>query len=214
MKEYESHLKDIAEIKDLMSQSAKFMSLSGLAGVSAGIVAIAGVIVASILEPALVVWEVPQLPTKAHYAPANLELITIGKILGIGLAVMILAIGTSSLFSMRMAKKRGLPVWNKTGRHMLINLIIPIGAGGFFCLMQIHMGFVHWLAATMLLFYGMALLNASKYTLREIKFLGLFEIILGLLAAYFVNAGIIFWTIGFGVLHIFYGILMYLKYER
>jgi hypothetical protein len=66
----------------------------------------------------------------------------------------------------------------------------------------------------MLIFYGLALLNASKYTLKEIRYLGMSEICLGLIASAWVQFGIVFWGIGFGMLHIIYGTFMYFKYEK
>ena len=69
-------------------------------------------------------------------------------------------------------------------------------------------------APTTLLFYGLALYNAGKYTLDEIRYLGVSEIILGLLGCIFIGYGLMFWALGFGVLHIVYGFMMWWKYER
>ena len=56
--------------------------------------------------------------------------------------------------------------------------------------------------------------NASKYTLNDIRYLGLTEIFLGLVALVFLEYSLLFWAIGFGLVHIIYGIVMYYKYER
>ncbi|MGE5429024.1 MAG: hypothetical protein ACM3O8_14110, partial [Methylococcaceae bacterium] len=66
----------------------------------------------------------------------------------------------------------------------------------------------------MLIFYGLALVNAGKFTLSEVHYLGITEIVLGLMAAVFINWGLLFWALGFGVMHIVYGMMMYYKYER
>jgi hypothetical protein len=58
------------------------------------------------------------------------------------------------------------------------------------------------------------LINASKYTFNDIRYLGFCEIILGLGAAVYVGYGLYFWALGFGILHIIYGAMMYYKYER
>jgi hypothetical protein len=63
-------------------------------------------------------------------------------------------------------------------------------------------------------FYGLALVNASKYTLTDIRYLGITEIILGILNIFFLRRGLYFWALGFGVLHIIYGLVMWWKYER
>lgn len=98
---------------------------------------------------------------------------------------------------------------------MLVNLLLPLGAGGLFCgILLLHAP--QLIAAATLLFYGLALLNASKYTLPDMRNLGLMEIGLGLLCGFFVGTGtsLLFWALGFGVLHIIYGVLLYNKYER
>ena len=66
----------------------------------------------------------------------------------------------------------------------------------------------------MLIFYGIALYNASKHTLSYVKYLGFTEIILGLISAMYPGDGFWFWVIGFGFMHIIYGSLMYFKYDK
>ena len=70
------------------------------------------------------------------------------------------------------------------------------------------------MAPATLIFYGLALVNASKFTFEEIRSLGIVQIILGLLASYFIEYGLLFWALGFGIMHIVYGIVMHLKYEK
>jgi hypothetical protein len=96
----------------------------------------------------------------------------------------------------------------------VINLAIPLAVGGIFCAILLYHGIVYLMAPAMLIFYGLALVNGSKYTLTDIRYLGLSEIVLGVFAAFFIGYGLLAWAIGFGVLHIVYGTLMYYKYER
>jgi len=70
------------------------------------------------------------------------------------------------------------------------------------------------IAPVMLVFYGLALINASKYTLNDIRYLGYAETVIGLIACFFVDYGLLAWTIGFGALHIIYGLMMFYKYEK
>lgn len=137
--------------------------------------------------------------------------------------VLVLSISAAVFFTTRKAKKQGLPLWDAKAFKMLANMAIPLVAGGIFCLTLIyhslHIGSESYylfglIAPCTLLFYGLALLNASNYTLDEIRWLGVSEIILGLFACIFIGNGLIFWIMGFGVLHIFYGALMWYKYER
>ena len=71
-----------------------------------------------------------------------------------------------------------------------------------------------FVSSACLIFYGIALVNASKYTLRDVKWLGVLQIVLGLINTQFIGYGLYFWTAGFGILHIVYGIIMWWKYER
>ena len=134
----------------------------------------------------------------------------------IDFAVVLLAsLTVAVVLSVRRARKKGLPVWDGTGRRMLVNLFIPLGAGGLFCGILLQHA-PQLIAATTLIFYGLALLNASKYTLPDIRTVGIIEIALGLLCGFFAGTGtsLLFWALGFGVLHIIYGVVLYNKYER
>lgn len=128
--------------------------------------------------------------------------------------ILILALGSAIFFTTRRAKKNGLLIWDATIKRLLINLFIPLITGGLFCLVLLFHRQIYLIAPATLVFYGLALLNASKYTLNEIKYLGISEIIIGLIACFLVGYGLIFWAFGFGFLHIVYGAIMYNKYER
>lgn len=198
------HLEDISEIRNMMERHSKFLSLSGLSGISAGLCGLAGSVAVwiylgySFSEP----W--------AHDVPRNFEEFFL---LVAGL-VLFGAVGLALLFSMRMAKRKNLPLWNKTARRTLVDLAIPLAAGGLFCLIQLLHGAYLWIGSATLLFYGLALLNASRNTITEIRYLAYSEIVLGLLCAIWAGQSLIFWGIGFGLMHIVYGAIMYFKYER
>ena len=206
MDEYLNHLQDISEIRALMEQNSKFLSLSGLSGISAGLVALAGAFAAW--------WKLDQ--STDYLTPLlrqdYIELLTF--LLVDAVLVLAVALGFSIFFSIRMGKRNGIPIWNKSAQYVVLNLAIPIAAGGIFCLAMVMNGGAVWVAPTMLLFYGLALLNAGKYTQPEIRYLGYSEIVLGLLCAAWPGHGLIFWSVGFGVLHVLYGTIMYFKYER
>jgi hypothetical protein len=95
-------------------------------------------------------------------------------------------------------------------------MLIPLVAGGIFCIAMLYHGgaFILLISPAMLIFYGLSLVNGSKYTLHDIRYLGCLEIVLGLIAVFNLGYGIIFWALGFGVLHIIYGALMWFKYDR
>ena len=203
-------IQDLQEIKNLMERSSRFLSLSGLSGISAGIVALAGAAGAYVILD----WGRIKYDTRLHLLqPVHFENILLPLMI-LGISVLVLALALGLFFSWRKAKKNNFKMWDHTTKRLLINLLIPLVSGGFFSLLLIYRSDISLLASVTLIFYGLALVNASKYTLDEIRYLGISEIILGMLAGIFINFGLFFWAIGFGVLHIVYGALMYYRYER
>ena len=214
MEEIQNHLKDISAIRSMMEKSTKFISLSGLSGIAVGIVALLGVAAAMWFLPDLELVSTLDQRRYQIFAGQDLNWEFVIFFFADGIAVLVTALLLASFFSIRLARKRNLPVWNKVAWSMIWNMMIPLAAGGLFCLIQVYHGSVIWISSTTLIFYGLALLNGSKFTLNEIRWLGISEILLGLICAIWVGAGLLFWAIGFGVLHILYGIIMYFRYER
>lgn len=206
MEEIKEHLRDISEIRSMMERNSKFLSLSGLSGISAGICGLAGTVAGYFyLENNLV-----EINGREYVSAEGF----LNFFILVASLVLIAAIGSAMFFSIRMARKRSLPVWNKTARNTLVNLMIPLVAGGLFCFILAWHGHYLFISSVTLLFYGMALLNASKNTFPEIRLLAYTEIVLGLACAVWVGEGLLFWGLGFGVMHIVYGSVMYFKYER
>ncbi len=211
-----THLSDLKEIRSIMDRSTRFLSLSGLAGILAGVFALIGGFVAYVYLGKLgLITDTFQ--SYSHYLPVSTlpepaEIISF-IFLDAGL-VLLFAIIAGLYFGLRKSKKDGIPFWSPASRRLLWNLAIPLVAGGIFCAI-LYYHYVFWLIApSTLIFYGMALLNAGKYTLNEIRYLGISEIVLGLISAFYISYGLLFWMIGFGILHIVYGAIMYFKYER
>jgi len=128
--------------------------------------------------------------------------------------VFIFAVAGGIFFTTRKAKQKGQKIWDKLTQKLLLNLLIPLVVGGIFCLALMKHGAFGLVAPATLVFYGLALVNGGKYTLSDIHYLGLSEIVLGLIALFNIGYGLEFWAIGFGVLHIVYGTIMYFKYEK
>lgn len=202
------HLKNLTEIRSLMERSSSFISLSGLSGVSAGVM---GLIAAYILYAKLYKFMDYSLSPRVT-AQSRSELIVFG--ITVSAIVLIITFFLTIYFTARKAKKNGLPVWDGSAKRMVVNLFIPLVTGGIFCLILIYQYFDWLVLPSMLVFYGMALLNAGKYTHNEIKWLGLSEIIIGLTAMFFLSEAIFFWGLGFGFMNILYGMVMYFKHER
>ena len=207
MNNQEEQLNTLNDIKKLMDRSSRFISLSGLSGVFAGFTALVGVYLA-------------HLELKAYLNGSNTYGSSLddleANLLKIGFGVLLVALCGGLLLTLRQSRKKNLPFWDRTTKNLLWNLAIPLVSGGLFiiALLIAHPGTYGLIAPACLVFYGLALINASKYTYTDIRFLGYCEIILGLIAMFNIGYGLYFWAIGFGVLHIFYGAVMYFKYER
>jgi hypothetical protein len=211
MAQEQDHLKTLTEIRTLMKQSSRFLSLSGLSGIFAGIFALIGAAVAYFYM------DIGILNDKYYelaFIDKRLNLNFIAFFFADAMLVLILALSVGLYFTYRNAKKRNTAVWSPATKRLAINLLIPLIAGGLFCLLLVHHHQIYLVAPATLVFYGIALINGSKYTLNDVKYLGISEIILGLIGCYWVGYGLIFWAIGFGILHILYGAVMYYKYEK
>jgi hypothetical protein len=216
MEDTTNHLEQLKEIRSLMEKSTRFISLSGISGVWVGIIALAGI--------ATLYFQFDDYFYN-RYASGGVfsydELLISSElayfirfVLIDALLMLMLAIGGAVVLTIRKANKRNLKLWDKTAKRFLISLGIPLATGGIFTLILIYHQLFALAGPATLIFYGLALFNAGRYTLNDIRYLGLLEIILGLLSAIFLGYTMIFWAFGFGVLHIFYGLVMYYKYER
>ena len=203
-------IQQLTEIRDLMERSSRFISLSGLSGIASGVVALAGSAIAFLcgydqryFTLASYADIIGEFQNGHSWTPIFLD----------AMIILVLALFSAIWFTTRRARKKGMKVWDSSARRLVINLLIPLAAGGILCLLLIYHRLYVFLAPITLLFYGLALIHASKYTLHEIRALGLAEIILGLLAAWLPGYGLLFWATGFGVMHIVYGLVMYSRYD-
>lgn len=205
--ETKDYLKDIQDIRDMMSKSSQFISLSGLSGILAGVYALVG---------AWMAYKTIYFDTSTmgNYKHLVISQEAVYKLLVIAAVVVILSLATGLFLSIRKAKKNNETVWNSAAKRLFINFMIPMVTGGFFILFLIEKEMLGLVAPLTLLFYGLACVNASKYTLGGVRYLGITMIVLGLLSTWFLGYGLLFWAIGFGFCHILYGSVMYFKYER
>jgi hypothetical protein len=212
--ENSKEFRDLQEIKSLMERSSRFLSLSGLSGVSAGIIAlIAATIAYYLLDFGRIKYD-ESFYLLRPMAELGYKLDLLPKLFILAIATFLSAFASAYYFSWRKAKKYNYSLWDHTTKRLLFQMFIPLIAGGIFALILIDRNDGTLLAAVTLIFYGLALVNAGKYTLSEVQYLGISEILLGLMAGIFVSYGLIFWAIGFGLLHIVYGLVMYYRYER
>lgn len=208
MDQNQEHLKNLSEIRSLMERSSSFLSLSGLSGVCTGILGIITFLISYLrLFPYY-----DKFGTRYNIREMKNEAVIF--FLFFSALVLLITFIEVIYFTYRKAKKKGLPLWDGSAKRLLFNLFIPLMTGGLFCLILVYHEIYFLIPASMLIFYGIALFNAGKYTLHDVRYLGISELILGLLAAFFPLTGLWFWGIGFGAMNIVYGIVMYVKYER
>ncbi|RYC68007.1 hypothetical protein [Spirosoma sordidisoli] len=207
MTQHQEQLAALQEIRSLMERSSSFTSLSGFSGIVVGLLALVGLgVVYGIMNQQHVSYSAVcqgQLPA----ATGQLLMLT-------ALATLVLALGSVVFFSWLKAQKAGQSIWQEPGQRVFGNLFIPLIAGGVFCGVLLYHQIPYLVAPAMLIFYGLALINSSKYTFIDIHYLGLGQIALGLLASFQVEYGLLAWGAGFGGLNILYGTLMYDKYEK
>ncbi|QNJ98212.1 hypothetical protein [Constantimarinum furrinae] len=197
----QEYLKDISEIKSLMNRSSRFISLSGLSGIFAGVYAIIGAAVAYFF-----------LLPKGDFVV--LHSWNFKMLLGLLLLVAVLSVVTAFLLTTRKAKQNKVPIWDTTTKRLLLNFIVPLLTGGIYILIKLNSQHYGLTASLMLIFYGLALVNASKYTIGNIKYLGYVEIVAGLICAALPGYGFWFWIFGFGVMHIIYGSIMCMQEKK
>jgi len=205
MDNQEQQLEALSDIRKMMERSTRFLSLSGLSGIIIGLIAILGAFAAF--------WLFDFNIHETAFYDNDHKIILEFYLFLIAFFTLIFSLASGYYFTFKRAKKVNEKIWTSAFKRMLINTFIPLVTGGIFCLILIYHNQIILVAPSTLVFYGLALLNGSKYTLPDIRYLGLCEIVLGLIASFYVGYGLIFWTIGFGFLHIFYGLIMYKKYD-
>ncbi|MDO5616179.1 MAG: hypothetical protein Q4G16_08315 [Cruoricaptor ignavus] len=204
--EQKKYHEDLLHIRSMMERSSRFISLSGLSGVFAGLSALLGAVyVYFILKRE----GIDYFAGKSNIYSVDL----VCELFVVGFIILAIAIFSGCFFTVRKSRKNNLKIWDSTIRKMLFNFAIPLVVGGIFCLGVSYHGLFAFIAPITLIFYGLALVSVSGYTITDVRYLGYLEILLGLLSVFFIGWGLVFWGIGFGVLHIVYGILMYAKYK-
>jgi hypothetical protein len=210
MKKDTKSIEDIKAIRKLMEESSRFLSLSGLSGIFAGLLAITGALIAYflILKNGSIRYD-DYVSSLSGQETQSLR----WKLIADAVFVLALSVIISFYFSLQKAKREGKNFWTPVSRRLMMNLLIPLVTGGVFTIVLLIQNQMQLIVPGLLIFYGLALVNAGKFTYGEVFYLGILEIITGLVSAFFTGWGIIFWIIGFGLLHIIYGVALYRKYE-
>lgn len=198
--ESEKYLAQLQEIQSMMQKSSKFLSLSGLSGILAGTYALIGVGIVYSMRERL-------------SSPVRFDSVEFWTVVAIAILVMVFSLATGIFFSVRKARKKQEVIWNKVSQLFIMSFLVPLVTGGLFAIILISKGAIGLVSPVTLLFYGIALVNASRYSFETLRNLGFIFIILGLINSLYIGYGLYFWMFGFGICHIFYGAFMYLKYD-
>jgi hypothetical protein len=203
-------LQEVKDIRQMMERSSRFISLSGLSGVAAGVFALiaAGIARYGIFKNYYIDYD-----QRRHFDANSFATLKI-QLLSLAAAVFAAAFLSAFYFTWRKSNKQGVSLWNHTSKRLFWNMAVPLVAGGLFILGMLQYDDWRFVSPACLIFYGLALVNASKYTLTDIRYLGYCEIIVGLVNMQWIGFGLYFWAMGFGILHIIYGVVMWWKYER
>lgn len=206
MKSEQEYIRDLTEIRSMMERSTRFLSLTGWSGIMAGIYALAGAYIAYRFF-----YRSADTASSLHRQELSGEVL---DLIILAIAILLLAVGTAVFLSYKKSRKDGERSWNSAARRLILHMAVPLVAGGVFILILLSVGLIGLAAPASLIFYGLALFNAGKFTYEEIRSLGIIQIVLGLTASYFTGYALLFWAFGFGIMHIIYGIYMHLKYEK
>ena len=174
----------------MMERSSRFISLSGLSGVVAGLTAIIGVVY---------VYFVFQREG-INYLDGDRNILgpaLVKELVLIGIAILVVAVLSGYIFTAHKKQKKRFEDLGCTTKRLLITFVVPLLAGGVFCLALLLSSSFVFIAPATLIFYGLALVAAERYTLTDVKYLGYLEIILGLISLFFLGWGLLFWAIGF-----------------
>ncbi|OQP47549.1 hypothetical protein A4H97_06175 [Niastella yeongjuensis] len=212
-------LETLQDIKRMMEQSSRFISLSGWSGISAGVCALLGATAAQLRIVSYLQALRGDHTYESYYRGDTNSLSASAAALYNDLFLIagitfIAAFISSFLFTRARSRRNGTSMWDRTVQRLAWNTVLPMMVGGFVILRLVESGFYGLVAPCCLIFYGLALVNASKYTLGEIRYLGYGQLILGIINLWTGGWGLYFWAAGFGILHIVYGAFMWWKYER
>ena len=206
----DQHLEDIQAIRRLMESSSRFLSLSGLSGIITGVLGIAGALGAQLIITRIcapVDWYARPFAEGPDGIREFLPLFVMMAV------ILILAFSVAAFLSTRKARKSGIKAWTPVTRRMLVSLLIPLGTGGLFILLTAATVPAGVIVASTLIFYGLALISAGKFTFGEIHWLGVLEVAAGLVCLALPQYSVLIWILGFGLLHIVYGLFMQLRYR-
>jgi hypothetical protein len=179
---------NIEYIRDTMESAGQFTALSGLGSILLGVVGLAAAPIAS-AQPTNEGWLVTWLMAASVAVPLG------------GSAVL------------RKARSAGVPLLSGHGRRFVLGFVPGMLTGALITVALFRAGLFHLMPGCWLLMYGTAVLTAGTFSVAIIPLMGVSFMVVGAVALFFPAAwGDDFMAVGFGGIHVLFGVLIARRY--
>jgi hypothetical protein len=179
---------NLSFIRSTMERATAFTAVPGWGGVAMGVTAL----VATVL---------------AHNVASR------GEWLAVWLAASVLALTIGGWSMVVKARKAGTSVFSYSGRRFVLSYVPPLAVGGLLTLVLARAGLYSALPGTWLLLYGTGVVTGGAYSVRVVPIMGLCFMALGALALLAPPTwGEWLMALGFGGLHIVFGLIIARRY--
>jgi len=200
------NLKGTTEMDAVGNRSTHFFSLRGFPGILVGIYALLGAITFRQLLN-----NHQNLNSAVSFLPISYLEYLLTSIVFLVLVISIISVYISAF---RKAKRSHKKLWGPVSRRFLIHVSLPLLAGGVICILLYEYGLIRYISSAMLIFYGLTFFSARKYISNTTRNAGIVILLIGLVSTQFIDYGLYFWVIGFGFIHVIYGIVTYRKHDN
>jgi len=204
-------------MKKSLEQSSRFISLSGLSGVFVGFCGLLGTYIMHYLirgDDTKSDKEMLNIISSFDYYNLSVHVFVGEHLIFLAIYTVIFAILFAFYLTLRRSKRENHPIWDIHIQKQLSTLSIPLIVGLIFVIKLVASANYPLIVPSLLLFYGIALVNIRGLTNGDIGYLGYAFIVLGIVNLWLEGWGILFFGFGFGVLHIIYGTVTFIIYER
>jgi hypothetical protein len=186
----EHALDNIRFIRDAMERAGSFTSIPGWGGVGVGITAIVTAVIAQqFLGKSLRLW--------------------LATWLAEAVVAAIIGFGTMTL----KARRSEAPFMSGAAKRFFISYFAPLVAGAVITFALVRVEAYAAIPATWLLLYGTAFVSSGAFSIRVIPVMGIAFMLFGVLSAFVpLNASNVILGIGFGGLHIIFGLIIARSY--
>ncbi|MFS0490960.1 hypothetical protein [Leadbetterella byssophila] len=177
----------LKDIRSIMERSTRFHALSGESGIWVGVLALL-----------FSVYRVYRWGLKVDTADGAAEAVLL----------LILSVTAGYLWAKKRAMAVKQSLWSASSKAMIKALAVPLLVGGFLVISFMSLDLYGLVVPMFLIFYGLGLYAASTYTFKELQLVGILFLLLGMVSFWVPEYGVVFFGLGFGLLHIGYGFII------